>query len=292
MKRILLTGANGFLGQHLSLFLQEFAMDLLVTGRGPARLPGNKGLIYAEADLTSEDDTTKLLAKFKPDLIIHAAAMSKPDECYKNPGACELANVQATRNLLRHGTSKFIYISTDFVFGEGGPYAEEDVPSPLNIYGRSKLKAEEEVRVSGSSYAIIRPVFIYGPVWDGLRPTFLQWVKNSVEQGQRIKVVSDQLRMPTYVADICRGIKSVIDKDATGIYHLAGKDVLSPYTMATTLADILGLDRSLIESVTSDTFPEPVKRAKKQGLNIAKAIHELDYAPVSFVEGVRLTFGK
>jgi dTDP-4-dehydrorhamnose reductase len=104
-------------------------------------------------------------------------------------------------------------------------------------------------------------------------------------------VVSDQLRTPTYVGDICKGIQTIIDKEAAGAYHFAGKDVVSPYEMALATAKVVGLDAAMIEKVTADTFPEPVIRAKRSGLKIEKAQRELGYEPVSFEEGVRLTFG-
>ena len=119
---------------------------------------------------------------------------------------------------------------------------------------------------------------------------FLHWVKTNLEAGKKIKVVSDQQRTPTFVNDICNGIISIINKKVTGAFHLAGKDVLSPYQMAVITAEVLGLDSSLIENVTSETFPEPVKRAKRSGLLIDKAKATLGYEPVSFAEGVKASF--
>jgi dTDP-4-dehydrorhamnose reductase len=123
-----------------------------------------------------------------------------------------------------------------------------------------------------------------------MRPTFLHWVKSNLEQGKQIKVVGDQLRTPTYVTDICVGLLNIISLKAKGGFHLAGKDILSPYQMAITTAKLLQLDVSLIEQVTAETFAEPVARAKRSGLFITKAQNELGYNPVSFEDGVRLTF--
>ena len=84
---------------------------------------------------------------------------------------------------------------------------------------------------------------------------------------------------------------AMIEKRITGDFHLAGRDILSPYQMAISVANILGLDASLIEPVTSETFPEPVVRAKHSGLKIDKARNILGYEPISFEEGIHLTFG-
>lgn len=239
---------------------------------------------------------TAMITAVQPQIVIHAAAMSKPDECQNNKEDCLLQNVEATKFLLRSLKSiqpiepHFIYISTDFIFGENGPHSEEDIAAPLNFYGETKLLAEQLVMKSGLMYAIIRPVFIYGPVLQNMRPSFLHWVKNNLEQNKTIKVVSDQQRTPTFVLDICKGIEIIITQKKQGIYHLAGADLLSPYQMAITVANFLKLNAALIENVTSDTFTEPVQRAKRSGLKIDKARKLLGYEPVSFEEGLKLTF--
>jgi len=291
--KIFITGANGFLGQHLTLYLAKRGFEIIASGRGECNIPSIKNIDYVVVELTDKAEVIAAIERFHPHIIIHTAAMSKPDECNNNKPLCILNNIDATSYLVdaaKKVNAKFIYTSTDFIFGENGPHKEEDIPAPLNFYGESKLKAEQIVKESGLLYAIVRPVFIYGNIWEGLRPSFLHWVKNNIAQGKKIKVVSDQLRTPTYVCDICKGIETIIQKNSQGAYHLAGKDILSPYQMAVTVAKVLSLDVSLIENVTSETFPEPVARAKKSGLKIDKAIAELNYQPVSFEEGVKLSF--
>ena len=290
MKKVLLTGANGFLGQHLTRYLLDAGFDVVANGKGPCRISEVENLQYFEADLTNETAVTNMVTDICPDVIIHNAALSKPDECENNKSFCLQVNVETTRQLLRETNAHFIYISTDFVFGENGPHEEDAATEPLNFYGETKLLSENLVKESGRKYTIVRPVFIYGAAGAGMRPSFLHWVKNNLEQQKHIKVVSDQSRTPTYAPDICKGIEAVINKEATGAFNFAGKDILSPYDMAVKTAEVLQLDASLIERVTAETFPEPVKRAKKSGLTIEKARRELGYEPVSFEEGVRLTF--
>jgi dTDP-4-dehydrorhamnose reductase len=291
-KNVLITGGNGFMGQHLCVYLIAHGYNVLATGRGVSRIPFQFGVKYIPADLTDKTAILQISTTFQPDFIVHTAAMSKPDECHNNRSACLLQNVEATANLLQtFPKAHFIYVSTDFVFGENGPHSETDATGPLNFYGESKLMAEQLVPNSGVVHTIMRPVFMYGKVWDGLRPSFLHWVKHNLEQQKPIKVVSDQLRTPTFIDDISAGVEAIIQQEQQGIYHLAGKDIVSPYQMAITTAQVLDLDVSLIQQVTADTFPEPVKRAKKSGLKIDKAIADLGYQPHSFEEGVQLTFG-
>ena len=290
--KIFITGSNGFLGQHLCKYFLTKEANIIASGKGSKRIPFLNNDVYVSLDLTNQDAVENEIVNIKPDIIIHTAAMSKPDECNNNPDACIACNIHATKYLTQAAqkvSAKLIYISTDFIFGENGPHAENTIPAPLNFYGQTKLDAEKLITAAELNYAIVRPVFIYGNIWEGLRPSFLHWVKNNLEQQKKIKVVSDQLRTPTYVYDICKGIDAIISQNATGVYHLAGKDIISPYQMAMTVADVLKLDNTFIENVTSETFPEPVQRAKKSGLLIHKAILELNYAPVSFAEGVTLS---
>lgn len=293
--KVLITGANGFLGQHLCTYLANKHFEVITANRGESRIPFHENIKYCKVDLTKEDEVALMLSQTTPDVVIHTAAMSKPDECENNKDSCIAVNVSSTDYLLRslkacNPSAHFIYISTDFIFGENGPHSEDDIPSPLNFYGESKLQAEQKVKESGLVFTIVRPVFIYGPVWEGLRGSFIHWIKNNLEQGKHLKIVSDQKRTPTFVYDICKGIEKIILQKQQGVYHLAGKDILSPFEMAIKTANVLGLDASLIENVTSETFAEPVKRAKRSGLKIDKARRELQYEPVSFEEGIKRTF--
>ena len=290
---VIITGSNGFLGQHLTDFLSKKGYLVNALSRGENQNTITKGLNYHSVNLTDEEEVNAAVAHIKPTIIIHNAAMSKPDVCHNNQEECKLQNVTATEFLLKASAQfnpHFIYISTDFVFGENGPHHENETPAPLNYYGQTKLMAEQLVKQSGLDYVVMRPVFIYGPAYENMRPTFLHWVRNSLLQNKAIKVVNDQRRTPTYVYDICQGILSMIEKRVIGDFHLAGKDILSPYQMAVAVAETLKLDSSLIEPVTSDTFPEPVKRAKQSGLIIDKARETLGYEPISFEEGIKLTF--
>jgi dTDP-4-dehydrorhamnose reductase len=263
-------------------------------------MPSRFNIDFYSVDLTDKEEVRRMVETIQPDVVVHTAAMSKPDECHVNREEAFKQNVTATENLLSSAGKiqvagkqvHFIYISTDFIFGENGPHSEEETAAPLNYYGETKLKAEEIVKASSFITAIVRPVFIYGKVWEGLRPAFIHWVKNNLEAGKQIKVVTDQKRTPTFVEDICAGIQAIIEKKATGVYHLAGPDILSPYKMAIKTAEVLQLNTQLIIPVTSETFPEPVQRAKRSGLNIEKARRELGYRPVSFEEGLKKSFAE
>lgn len=293
--KILITGANGFTGMHLCLSLVQKGFDVHALGRGESRLPLLDKLVYHSIELTSVRSLLKIFEQVSPDVVIHTAAMSKPDICEIQRDECLKNNVEVTRYLLeasRHFPVHFIHLSTDFIFGENGPHREDDSASPLNFYGESKLMAEKLILQTELAASIVRPVFIYGSMLPHGRPSFIQWVQQKLLNGEKIKVVADQLRTPTYVQDLCDAITTILTFKKTGIYHIAGKDILSPYDMAITVAKVLDLNVDLIQSVTSDKFPEPVRRAKKSGLFIDKAIRELNYAPHRFEDAIRLSFKK
>ncbi len=291
--KVLITGANGFLAQHLCVFFNNKGFEVHGTYRNQTVLQEHGAIKYHCLELTDVSSVDFLVSKLEPAIIVHAAAMSKPDECNINQEACIKNNVEVTKYLVDAClkiNAHFIYLSTDFIFGENGPHSELDQPDPLNFYGTSKLMAEKIVKSNLVNYTIVRPVFIYGATWEGMRSGFIQWVAQQLKAGSRIKVVNDQFRTPTYAEDICKGIAQIIDLQKTGDFHLAGHEIYTPYQMAIKVAELLGLDESLIEAVTSANFPEPVQRAKRSGLKIDKAINELNYKPLSFEEGVRKSF--
>ncbi len=296
--KILLTGSNGLLGQHLvKQLLENTSYEIIATGRGENRLPftSSKQYNYFSLDITDGIAVNDFILSSQPDVIIHAAAITQPDPCEENPVECWNVNVTATRFLTDAAekvTARFIYISTDFVFdGLHGPYKETDEPGPVNYYGSSKLAAEKSVTTSKIQWAIIRTVLVYGNILVGNRSNVISWVKENLENNKPIKVVSDQWRTPTYVEDLAKGILLVLKKNATGIYHISGEEGMSPYDMAVATADYLHLDKSLMTKVTADTFVQPAKRPLRTGFIIDKAKEDLGYQPISFNESLKKMLG-
>jgi len=113
------------------------------------------------------------------------------------------------------------------------------------------------------------------------------WVKDNLEKGHTIKVVSDQVRTPTFVNDLARGILLIAEKAAEGIFHIAGKDILTPYDLALHTAGYLGLDRGLVEKVDASSFSQPGRRPLRTDLVIERARKELGYEPLGFGEGLQ-----
>ena len=290
---ILVTGTNGLVGQHVvKQLLGKTEYNIIATGIGGSRLPfSNARLQYHSLDITDGVAATGFYFSCKPDAVIHAAALTKPDECELNKTKCWDVNVTATRFLLdaiKQLNTYCIYLSTDFVFdGQKGLYIETDTTEPVNYYGSSKLAAEKAVIESGANFAIARTCLVYGNALQGSRSNIITWVKENLQQGKKIKVVNDQLRTPTYVEDFAKGILLLLEKKAQGIFHISGEEMMTPYDMAMAAADYLQLDKTLIEKVDASVFKEPAARPLKTGFDISKAKTILGYQTVSFMEGLR-----
>ncbi len=290
--RILITGSNGLLGQKLVAALRnDSGMDLLATSRGEDRTAEPLGDQYRPMDITRKEDVDTVIDAFRPEVIIHTAAMTNVDSCELDPEACKLQNVTATEYLVeaakRHN-SHFIFLSTDFVFdGANGPYSEEDAPAPLSIYGQSKLDGERIVQAAGlKRWAIARTIIVYG-IAEGLsRSNVVLWAKGALEKGSPINVVDDQWRMPTLAEDLADGCIRIAEKGATGIYHLSGPDGMCILELVQRTGAFFGLKTDVVTSIKSDTLGQPAKRPPVTGFILDKARRDLGYAPHGFEDGL------
>ena len=241
-------------------------------------------------DIADKASVSEVFERYRPSIVIHSAALAQPDHCELNQEEAFKVNVEGTENLLTAASRSkafFIYLSTDFVFsGNDGPYHEGSVPAPVNYYGNTKLMAEEKVKLYPFSWAIVRTVLVYGNVIVGTRSNVISWVRTELENQRPIKVVCDQLRTTTYAGDLAKAILTIAEKKAGGVWHISGKDALSPWEMAVAVADELELNRSLIEKVDASVFSQPAKRPLKTLFIIDKAKRELAYDPLSFQEGM------
>ncbi len=291
--KILLTGANGLLGQKLvELIVKEGEHELIATARGKNRLPIKKGYTYQSLDITNNTDVASVISKLKPDAVINTAAMTNVDQCELEKEAGWDANVNSVKYLVEACEANncfLLHLSTDFIFdGTKGPLTEDETPGPVNYYGDGKLAAEKLVINSNLTWAMARTVLVYGVVSDMSRSNIILWVKNSLESGKPIKVVDDQWRTPTLAEDLAMGCYLIVKQQAQGIYNISGKDMLTPYDMAIKVRDYFDLDGSLISRADSSTFSQPAKRPLKTGFIIDKARKHLGYKPHSFDEGIKI----
>lgn len=290
--KILVTGANGLLGQKLVSLLQEKEdIELIATARGKSVQTITRGTFYM-LDVTDKNQVDTLISATKPDVIIHTAAMTQVDDCETKRDACVLNNVTAVEHLIEACSKNgvhLVHVSTDFIFdGTHGPLDETAEPNPVNFYGESKLAAERLIQASNISWSILRTVLVYGVTNDMSRSNIVLWVKKSLEEGKTISVVNDQWRTPTLAEDLAQGCYLASVKKATGVFNISGKDFVTPFDIATQTATFFGLEKSLIQPTDSTKFKQPARRPMKTGFIIDKAKKELGYEPHSFLEGLEI----
>lgn len=292
--RILLTGSNGLLGQKLIAALRnDPEVDLLATSRGADRTAAPLGTRYRGMDITQKEAVDAVIDAFRPDVIIHTAAMTNVDACELDPAACQLQNVTATQHLVdaaKRTGSHFIFLSTDFIFdGRNGPYREEDRPAPLSIYGQSKLDGEHIVQQAGlERWAIARTIIVYGTAKGLSRSNVVLWAKSALEKEEPIKVVDDQWRMPTLAEDLADGCIRIAKQKANGIFHLSGPDGMSILELVQRVGTYFKLPTDKVQAIQSDSLGQPAKRPPVTGFLLDKARRELGYAPHSFETGLAI----
>jgi len=280
MKKIVITGRNGLLGQSLVNLLLKNKNEYQVIGfsKGGNR-SGREDFDYISIDITDEIILKKTLLEINPDAIVNTAAMTQVDDCeiYKNE--CDVLNVDVVKWLKEVSeiiNCHLIHLSTDFIFdGKKGYYKETDEPNPLSYYGNSKVKSEEILLNSTIDFTIIRTILVYGKVYDMSRTNIVLWVKEMLENGKEITIVNDQFRMPTYVEDLALSCKISIDKKATGIYHISSNTLMSVFDITQTIAGVFGLDKTFIKPTSSIVLNQKAARPPKTGFDVSKATSEL-----------------
>ena len=275
MNKILITGAFGQLGTSLCEVLSN--KSILATGRVMTLTEKYRCM---ELDITNQEAVEELIRNYKPDIIIHLAAMTDVDGCEKDPETAFEINVGATENLLKNFNGKFIYVSTDYVFdGEEGPYYEDDKVNPVSVYGKTKLYGENLVQESDIDWIILRSniIFSYN---DRTKASFVNWVVDSLKKKQMITVVDDQWNNPTWTNDLANVISMLIEKNIGGIYHYGGGDFLNRYEFAKMIASAFSLDRELIKPITTPELNWLAQRPLKSGLYTNKIELDLGIEPL------------
>ena len=296
-KKIIVIGANGFTGRRILNDLSQNP-SYQVTGCSLHEdiCPHSGNYRFIRTDICDSDALKSLFETARPDAVINTSALSVPDYCETHHEEADAVNITAVGHLAKlcqaYG-SRFIHLSTDFVFSGDTDrlYTEEDTPAPVNYYGYTKWEGEKRIADICQNYAIVRVVVVYGAALPGQHGNILQLVANRLRNNEEIFVVSDQRRTPTYVGDISQGVEKLLHHPDNGIYHLCGSECLTIADIAYRVADTLGLDRSLIRPVTTEEMNEKTPRPRFSGLSIQKAQREFGYQPHTLEEGIKLMFG-
>ncbi len=239
--RILITGHKGQLGRTLWARL-EAAHELL-------------GLDLPEHDITDREALRKTVLDFRPDLILHPAAMTDVDGCARNPALAYRVNGMGTQNIALAAAevgAEMLYVSTNEVFDgrAGEPYDEWSPRHPINAYGRSKMAGEWHVEHLLRRFYIVRTAWLYAP---GGRNFPHRIIQLADERGS-LRVVADEIGNPTYVADLAEAIIRLVATHAYGFYHLVNEGIASRYDFALEILRLSGREAVPVEPIPQVAF--------------------------------------
>lgn len=293
--KVLITGANGLLGQKLvELFLDQ-NVNFIATSVGENRNYDCPPENYYSMDITDNNQLIEVIEKSKPTHVIHTAAITNVDYCELNPNECEEVNVKASKkiaDICSKNNIHFQFVSTDFVFdGEKGNYSEEDIVNPVSIYGKSKADAEQYL-IDGESknWSIVRTIIVYGKGNNLSRSNLIVWAKESLEKGDKIKIIDDQFRAPTFASDLALGCYLILQKNKLGIFNISGSTTFSIYEIVSLIGKHFGYSLENVERISSEILNQPAKRPPKTGFDLTKSKKELGYSPRSLEETLDLLF--
>lgn len=251
--KVLVTGANGMLGQDLCPILRKNNYEVIETD-------------IHNLDITNLSNVETILTKELPDIVIHCAAYTNVDKAEEDIKTARLINSTGTENLAKACAdidATLVYVSTDYVFNgqRVTPILPTDKTEPLNNYGLTKLEGEEAVKKYCSKYFITRTSWLYGIYGKNFVETMI-----SLADKPELKVVDDQVGCPTWTIELANGIIKLLETKDYGVYHVCGSGSTSWFGFAKEIFDQLGLDVNL-KPCTTEEFPRPAKRPAYSVMN-------------------------
>jgi dTDP-4-dehydrorhamnose reductase len=238
------------------------------------RLGGRaRGVDRAECDVTDPARIAEVLEQVRPRTIVNCAAYTAVDQAESEPELARRLNADAVENLSRAAAARnihFITISTDYVFnGAGDAPFDEDAPEsafgPTSVYGQTKLEGEQRLVRAGGDWCIARTQWLYG---EGGK-NFIDRIAQLAAERPALKVVDDQIGAPTWVEDLAGALEVLIDRRATGYYHLVNSGFDSWCAVARHVVARLGLPCE-VAACASEEYPTPAKRPKNSRLSQRK----------------------
>ena len=235
---------------------------------GTCRKHLQPGLSYWDGGVASLADS---LYPLNPFAVVYAAGLMNVDACEGRQDEAGRWNEAVPSEIARlcRGLCRFVYFSTEYVFdGTSGPYSEDDPVSPLSAYGRSKARGEEGVLSADPSALIVRTTVVYGP--EAQEKNFVAQLRRRLGRAERMQVPDDQVSSPTYNEDLAARTLDLLEREATGVWHVAGPDLMDRFSFARLAAEAFGLDVTLVEPIATSELRQPARRPLKAGLRIEK----------------------
>ncbi len=276
----MLTGASGQLGRA---FVRKSEGEYNVLGIG-RNISNHR--TFEQGNITDRKFITNTIENYSPDVIVHFAAMTGVDECEKNPILAKEVNTTPVEWILNEFTGYFIFISTDYLFdGKDGPYSEDAETNPINVYGKSKLDAENIIRLKSKKGLILRTNVLFDYT-DWTSASFVNWVVKSLRNRKPISVVMDQFNNPIWTEHLAEIIILLMKKESTGLYHTGSVEYLNRYDFAKMIAKEFQLNEKLISSITSKELNQKAIRPLKGGLITQKLVDDHGINPPSLAEAL------
>jgi dTDP-4-dehydrorhamnose reductase len=286
--RLLITGASGLYGSKLAKLATERNHKVF---SGYSQNQTYSG-IPLQFDISNRNSTRRAFKEAKPEIVVHAAALTDVDKCETNKGLAWRINVEGTRNISEEAQQSgafLIFVSTDYVFnGEKGRYKETDTPDPINYYGITKLKGEELVKETIEEYCIARASVIYGSTPAAGKINFALWLINKLKNNEQAKIVTDQWNSPTLNTNMAEMTTEIIERKLTGIYHISGATRISRYDFAKQVAKKFKLTPNLIKPIPSAEFTWVARRPKDSSLGTSKAQKTLKKQPLQINQALKI----
>ena len=271
MEKVLIIGGSGLMGSAL---VGLFPNAYFTFNRTEMNIPNSFKL-----DISEQQALELLLEKVRPETVIVTAAMTDVDMCELDPEMAYRVNAQPFYTIVKYLSKvggRIIQVSTDYVFsGEAGRYKEYDKREPINVYGKSKMKAEDIIIDSGIDYTIIRTSGIFGARESSGKVNFFLWVYRSLLSGKEIYIVKDQYYSPTVNTNLAEAISEIYDKGIDGVLHFSSIDRISRYDFALLIADAFSLNRNLIKPALIREMKWIAKRPRDSSLNSEKSYEDI-----------------
>jgi dTDP-4-dehydrorhamnose reductase len=294
--RLLFSGASGFLGSTLCKKVADdpnWHSVALLRSTSVALEYDRVQQVRVE-DLSDPEEIKTALGSFIPDRIVHAAALSSPLACERNPAEADRANRLVTAalcDLAEQWRVPITFISTDLVFdgarAPAGGFTESDTPSPLSVYARSKYAGEQRVLDLHQLGAIVRLALVYGRSLSSSLGV-IGWMNQALRQGQPLTLFNDEYRTPIYLDDACDMILQIARSSACGVWHAGGRERLSRVEFGRSFCSVIGGDSRLIVSASRLTSPSDVQRPEDVSLNSQKFLTEFGFGPGSVLDSLEL----